>query len=417
MIIIILRYQLKDLDERCFLAPSLDFFVGSSSDCELVLDDPLVEPRHARFFYLLGTWWVEPENHSALIRCRGERIREAVPLVPDLPIQLGSLHVRPEFTPRFQDASEPEGEIVASTYEVAAQPLGLAEGERLRILLSIRKALANQKGRALFDALSIAMFDLFPSASSTAILSHHDNELLPLASWPDGPVPVSFTLARRAAYAFRGFVWERSLASPASQQIASLKSVITSLYCPVVLRRHLYGVIAVNAERLDRPLNGLDLTIAGELCRVVAGSFKEFAEGSRAGITSTFISYSRSNREAASRVADFLRRHGISVWMDDRLHAGEDWRQQIESVIQAVDSMTVLLSPTSLKSEVVAWETNLARKNGKPLLPVMIAEVGELPEEWGRVHYLDLRGDSSIQLLVLSHQLTSLADAARTNDV
>jgi TIR domain/GAF domain len=411
--IITLRYRFKDSDERYFLSPSLDFLAGSSPACELVLGDALIEPRHARFFYLFGTWWVEPENRTALIRCRGRRIREATPLTPNVPVQLGPLQVRPEFTPRFQDADEPDGEIVGSTSGL--EPSEMADDERLRILLAIRKALADQSGQKLFDALAIAMLDLFPAASASAILIHLDSELFPLASWPEGPSAVSFTLARRAAYSARGFLWERSLASLASQQLDSLKSVAAALYCPVVVGRRLYGVIAVNAEQSRRPLTEHDLSVAKELCRVTAGRFKEFAEGARPGTATTFISYSRADREEASRVAEFLRRDGVSVWMDERQRAGKDWRQQVEEAIRASDSMTVLLSPASLVSETVEWEVGVARSFGKPVLPVLVGGTAGLPDKWGKLHYFDLRGDSPQQRRALSAQLAAIADASRAS--
>jgi hypothetical protein len=404
--IIILRYEFKDSGERCFLAPSLEFSAGSSEACELVLPDALIEPRHARFFYLFGTWWVEPESRSALIRCRGKRIREATPLVPNVPIQLSSLHLKPEFTPRFQDAYEPNGEIVSSTTEVGLQPAGLAENERLRILLSVRKALADQKGQSLFDALAMTMLALVPRSSSAAILIHRENELLPLAAWPEGSAAVSFTLARRAAYGLKGFIWERALASTSSQQIDSLKAIDTALYCPVVIRHRFYGVIVINSEQFNRPLTEQDLMITREFCRITATRFREFVENSEIGVATTFISYSRSDEAEAKRVAAFLRRDGISVWMDSRQRAGDDWREQIENAIQAADSTTVLLSPASLVSPTVKWEVGLAKTRDKPVLPVIIADMGALPDEWTRLHCFDLRKDFSSQLRALSHQLT-----------
>jgi TPR repeat protein len=85
-----------------------------------------------------------------------------------------------------------------------------------------------------------------------------------------------------------------------------------------------------------------------------------------------FISYSREDSEfadqldaALSDVCGFecvLDRHSIS--------GGEDWKRRLGNLIREADTVVFVLSPTSVRSEICAWEVEEAARLGKRILPV-----------------------------------------------
>ena len=84
-----------------------------------------------------------------------------------------------------------------------------------------------------------------------------------------------------------------------------------------------------------------------------------------------FISYSRDDLEfadqldAALNVCGFeclIERHGIS--------GGEDWKQRLGDLISWADAVVFVVSPSSARSEIMAWEVEEAARFSKRILPV-----------------------------------------------
>ncbi len=77
---------------------------------------------------------------------------------------------------------------------------------------------------------------------------------------------------------------------------------------------------------------------------------------------------------------------GYRVFVDRHLAVGVDWAHEIESRIGSADAVVPLLSATSVQSEMLAYEVQMAhsfseRQNGKPrLLPVRVQFQGDLPD-------------------------------------
>jgi TIR domain len=76
--------------------------------------------------------------------------------------------------------------------------------------------------------------------------------------------------------------------------------------------------------------------------------------------------------EAALELTGFdttLDRHGIS--------GGEDWRKRLGSLIRDADTVVFVLSPSSARSEVCAWEVGEAIRLGKRIVPVLSRPLAE----------------------------------------
>ena len=91
-----------------------------------------------------------------------------------------------------------------------------------------------------------------------------------------------------------------------------------------------------------------------------------------------FISYSRSDLAFAGRIVQALADNNLDTWIDWKsIPKGEDWEQEIYRGIEEADAFLFLISPDSVASEPCNKEIAHAVKNGKRILPIFIADVGD----------------------------------------
>jgi hypothetical protein len=85
-----------------------------------------------------------------------------------------------------------------------------------------------------------------------------------------------------------------------------------------------------------------------------------------------FISYSRVDQAFALKLAEDLRAHGFTVWIDqDAIPAGANWDVQIEKGVGQSDCVLVILSPASAESPRVRDEVVLAEDEGRAIFPIL----------------------------------------------
>ncbi len=103
-----------------------------------------------------------------------------------------------------------------------------------------------------------------------------------------------------------------------------------------------------------------------------------------------FISYSSHDRLQALTLAEKLRASGYDTWIDEHhIRGASRWGKEIVQAINASKLVAVLVSSSSLASENVVKELNLAAEKHKHLLPVML-ENAELTEEFS-YHFAGLQ--------------------------
>jgi len=95
-----------------------------------------------------------------------------------------------------------------------------------------------------------------------------------------------------------------------------------------------------------------------------------------------FLSYSRSNRDAAIVVYQDLQAEGFTLWRDiyDIPAGAPHWWGEIRAAIDGCSSMVLCLSLAALRSTVVGDEWNYARSKGKRVIPVVIDAVFDHPD-------------------------------------
>src|SRR5207245_8157667 len=97
--------------------------------------------------------------------------------------------------------------------------------------------------------------------------------------------------------------------------------------------------------------------------------------------------YAQPDEQVLELLETELRAAGHSVFIDRHLVIGVEWAKEIEREIRTADAVVPLLSPTSVKSEMLGYEVEIAsqsaqEQNGKPrLLPIRVSYTDPLPEE------------------------------------
>lgn len=106
---------------------------------------------------------------------------------------------------------------------------------------------------------------------------------------------------------------------------------------------------------------------------------------------SVFISYARKDIAFARRLVMALDARGITAQIDERdLPALEDWRRELLAFIQTADTVVFVISPSSVRSRVCAWEVQQVVDLSKRLAPVVLERVvdDQVPDEVSKINYL-----------------------------
>src|SRR5262249_35092831 len=84
-----------------------------------------------------------------------------------------------------------------------------------------------------------------------------------------------------------------------------------------------------------------------------------------------FISYSRDDLHFTDQLDAALEACGFECFIDrEGVSGGEDWKRRLGGLISETDTVVFVLSPSSARSEVCAWEVQEAVRLHKRILPV-----------------------------------------------
>ena len=128
-----------------------------------------------------------------------------------------------------------------------------------------------------------------------------------------------------------------------------------------------------------------------------------------------FISYERSDRPHAERVATVLEQHGLSVWWDRKILAGETFDETIQSALNEARCVVVLWSDASVTS---AWVKDEAAEGARRdiLVPVRIDEV-EIPLGFRQIHAVTLLDPAAERDPSRFDELVTAVDSVRRRAV
>jgi len=124
-----------------------------------------------------------------------------------------------------------------------------------------------------------------------------------------------------------------------------------------------------------------------------------------------FMSYSRRDDVVMRRIAMFLRKQGIKVWVDnEKLVPGTPiWEEEIEKAVKDASAVVVVLSPDSKGSEWVRREISLADQYRKRVFPVLVRgnEEASITLRLINRQFVDLRGNENAGLSSLKTALSA----------
>jgi len=119
-----------------------------------------------------------------------------------------------------------------------------------------------------------------------------------------------------------------------------------------------------------------------------------------------FLSYRRSDQPIARALVTELEARGVSVWWDQKIDAGEDWRDAIVDGLESSSSLVILFSDECNASKQLKKELAIADTLDKLIIPVLIEDTKP------KGHYLyELATRNWIQIFPNADQKTAkLAD-------
>ena len=89
-----------------------------------------------------------------------------------------------------------------------------------------------------------------------------------------------------------------------------------------------------------------------------------------------FLSYSRSNSAFALKLAKDLRSAKFSIWIDQLdIPSGASWDREVEAALRASETVLVIISEASAKSDNVLDEISYSLDQKKRVIPVLIDQI------------------------------------------
>jgi formylglycine-generating enzyme required for sulfatase activity len=110
-----------------------------------------------------------------------------------------------------------------------------------------------------------------------------------------------------------------------------------------------------------------------------------------------FMSYARVDKPYCTQIIEALDVH--DVWYDQRLHAGQQWWEEIQRRLSWCEGLVFLLSPDSVKSEYCQKELEIARSLGKHIFPVLIHASTTIPDALTHIQYADLSRGLTVEAM------------------
>jgi TPR repeat protein len=131
-----------------------------------------------------------------------------------------------------------------------------------------------------------------------------------------------------------------------------------------------------------------------------------------------FISYSRDDLYFANQLNAALDICGFECFIDrEGISGGEDWKRRLGNLIRDADTVVFVLSPTSARSGICAWEVEEAARLGKRILPVACRPLKDAspPPRLRDLNYIFFYEDPKVSDSGFGTGLASLVAALNTD--
>ena len=117
---------------------------------------------------------------------------------------------------------------------------------------------------------------------------------------------------------------------------------------------------------------------------------------------SVFVSYARLDQDFVLQLAQALKEHGVSIWIDQwNIPAGADWNRSIDDAIRNSNQFLIVLSPAATASETggeVGGELRRALEQHKKIVPILYQPC-EIPRQLLEIESADFSGGLNEELV------------------
>ena len=132
-----------------------------------------------------------------------------------------------------------------------------------------------------------------------------------------------------------------------------------------------------------------------------------------------FVAYSRDDLEFAEQLDAALRLAAVETQqaIGRSISAGEDWKKVLSDALRDADTIIFLLSPSSARSAICAWEVEEAVRLGKRIIPVVCCalEGASPPQQLVAHNYIYFYAEPNHPGSGFGTGLAQLASALHTN--
>ena len=130
-----------------------------------------------------------------------------------------------------------------------------------------------------------------------------------------------------------------------------------------------------------------------------------------------FVCYARKDEQFVLRLAENLKRNGVSIWLDQwDIPPGADWDRSIDDAIYDCRKLIIILSPRAIASSEVRGEFRTALDERKPVIPVISAEC-KIPRQLRTIQYVNFSSHGPNDEVALRRLMNTLATATDTGVV
>jgi hypothetical protein len=297
-------------------------------------------------------------------------------------------------------------DLIATNEELIEElvpPEAFSEDERIKILAEISEiASYSRTNDELFEGCIHKIFQAIPRAKRASFLVEFHGELLPIKNIPREQSYFSETYARETWDKRKAISWLRKSTKDAIPD--SMREVTAAMYVPMIRNGKVIGVLHVDSTILSDGFTKAELDLLSVIASVIALSMKQSNNGPTT--PSAFISYSHTDSLVANQIKKALRLNGISVWIDERLKAGDQaWHKQLEIAIREQNDFLYLMTPACVASDYCTWELKKAKEFKKRIIPVMLTAGTAVPKVIANQQYIDFSKDFNRGLLSLIQRI------------
>jgi hypothetical protein len=130
-----------------------------------------------------------------------------------------------------------------------------------------------------------------------------------------------------------------------------------------------------------------------------------------------FLSYCRADRQLAEQFVRAATERGVTVWFDEKIEGGEDWRHSIVDALAKAKALVILFSEHSNASDQLIKELAVADNMRKRVIPVLVSDcepTGAYLYELASRNWVSIHPNPETRLSLLVEHLTAQLDLLGT---